>query len=264
MNTHRSFRRLLAAALLSTVVLGASGCGGDTSGTVQATDTAQTPEPAAVAELSASPGDRLEAAVVRTLTAGPIRVTAVADGVTTESQLDYSKRVTYSVQSGSGESNPVHSVYMRDDIVLVRFAQDTDGARADTWYRIPGDAQVNQMLAMSFDVDWVTQLIMSASAIAEDGTDEVNGSPATHFVVTPDTDALVDLALAAMPAQSEDAAAREAMKERVPSALHYWVDDDGYLVKEDDGFQVKTYHDFGVPLDLPALDESAVEAVPGS
>ena len=41
-------------------------------------------------------------------------------------------------------------------------------------------------------------------------------------------------------------------------------DASGYLVKEDDGFQVKTYHSFGEPLDLPEFDEAAVEALPGA
>lgn len=259
MSTHLPVRRLFATALLSAAVATAvTGCGGDASSTAA---------PAPVVELSASatPAERLEAAVVNTLTAGPIRVSSVANGIETENQLDYSKRVTYSSMENDA-SSPVSSVFMRDNVVYVRFAEDTNGAKAGTWYRAPADEGMTRMLAKSFDIDWVKKVIVSSTDIVENGTEDVNGSQATHFVVTPDRDVMVDLALQAIPDAlvSSGTVTREALASQVPAELHYWVSDAGYLVKEDDGSQVKTYFGFGEPLDLPEFDEAAVDALPGA
>ncbi|MGW4480446.1 hypothetical protein [Rhodococcus triatomae] len=261
MSTHLPIRRLLAAGLLAgAVAAAATGCGDETSGT------AQSAESAPVAELSASssPAEKLEAAVTRTLNAGPIRVSTVADGVTTESQLDYSQRVTYTEMGDA--SSPVQGVLMRDDVVFVLPGQGAEGAKPGTWYRIADSNGMSGMLGKTFDSEFVKKLVLSSKEIVESGREDVDGTSTTHFVVTPDPDVMIDLAMEALPEEMKTSGVdlRAAMRPQVPTALHYWVGDDGYLVKEDDGAQVKTYHSFGEPLDLPEFDEDTVEVLPGA
>ncbi len=142
-----------------------------------------------------------------------------------------------------------------------------DDLEPGTWYRLPDEEGATQVLAKSFDPDWVTKLILSSRAIVQNGREDIGGGVfATHFFVTPDPEAMVDVAMESLPEamKSSGTDVREAIRSEIPSRMHYWVDDAGYLVKEDDGFQVKTYHSFGEPLDLPEFDEAAVEALPGA
>lgn len=123
------------------------------------------------------------------------------------------------------------------------------------------------MLAKSFDPDWVKKLILSSRAIVETGREDVGGGVfALHYLVTPDPEAVVDMAMEALPEamKSSGTDVREEIGSEIPSRMHYWVDDSGYLVQEYDGFQVKMYHSFGEPLDLPEFDEAAVEVLPGA
>lgn len=262
MSTHFPLRRLFATALLSgAVAVAGAGCGDDASGT------AQSAEPAPVAErwASASPAEKLEAALAQTLNAGPTRVTSDVNGIVTKAQIDYSQRVIY-IAFGDPSSS-VQKLLIRGDVMYVLLGDGTrDDLEPDTWYRLPDEEGAMQLLANSFDPDWVKRLILSSTAIVEKGREDVGGVSALHFVVTPDPEAMVDVAMESLPEamKSSGTDVREAIRSELPSRMHYWVDDSGHLVQEYDGLQVKMYHSFGEPLDLPEIDEAAVEVLPGA
>lgn len=263
MSTHFPLRRLFATALLAGAVsVAATGCGDDASGAAQSAEAAPVAEPWA----PASPAEKLEAAVAQTLSAGPTRVTSDTGGVVMEGQVDYSQRVVYALIGDP--SSPVQKFLTRGDVMYVLPGEGTrDDLEPGTWYRLPDEEGATQVLAKSFDPDWVTKLILSSRAIVQNGREDIGGGVfATHFFVTPDPEAMVDVAMESLPEamKSSGTDVREAIRSEIPSRMHYWVDDAGYLVKEDDGFQVKTYHSFGEPLDLPEFDEAAVEALPGA
>ncbi|OYD60742.1 hypothetical protein [Rhodococcus sp. OK302] len=263
MSTHFPLRRLFATALLTgAVAVAATGCGDDASGT------AQSAEPAPVAEpwAPASPAERLKAAVAQTLNAGPTRVTSDVNGIVTEAQVDYSQRVVY-ISIGDPSSS-VQKLLSRGDVLYMLPGEGAhDDLEPGTWYRLPNEEGATQMLAKSFDPDRVTKLILSSRAIVHNGRKDIGGGVfATHFFVTPDPEAMVDVAMESLPEamKSSGTDVREAIRSELPSRMHYWVDDSGYLVQEYDGFQVKMYHSFGEPLDLPEFDEAAVEVLPGA
>lgn len=262
MSTHFPLRRLFAAALLAgAVAVAATGCGDD------AASAAHSAEPAPVAEpwAPASPAEKLKAAVAQTLNAGPARVTSDIGGVVTETQVDYSQRISY-ISIGD-PSSPLQKTLTRGDAMYILPGEGAhDDVEPGTWYRLPNEEGATQMLAKAFDPDWLTKLILSSRAIVQNGREDIGGGVfATHFFVTPDPEVVVDVAMEALPEamKSSGTDVRDAIRSEIPSRMHYWVDDAGYLVKEDDGFQVKTYHSFGEPLDLPEFDEAAVEVLPG-
>ncbi|MFD1811520.1 hypothetical protein [Rhodococcus gannanensis] len=183
-------------------------------------------------------------AVAQTLSAGPTRVTSDTGGAVMEAQVDYSQRVV--CISIGDPSSPIQKLLTRGDVMYVlRGEGAADDLEPGTCDLLPDEEGATQVLANSFDPDGVKRMIMSSTAIVQNGREDIGGGVfATHFFVTPDPEAMVDLAMEALPEAMKPSGTdvREALRSEIPSRMHYWINDAGYLVKEDDGFQVKTYH----------------------
>lgn len=154
--------------------------------------------------------------------------------------------------------------------MLVRYAADTGSAKAEQWYRIPStDTAMAPMLGQLMDPEFIGSFLESAKGVEEVGTEQVDGVDTTHFVVTMDKRAVAEKTFESLNNRegADDPAAKkqaiEMMTAMIPGTAEYWVDGSGRLVREDDGTRVKTYHDFGTSIDLPEIDESAIEPMPG-
>ncbi|MFD4368600.1 hypothetical protein [Rhodococcus sp. NPDC058521] len=212
-----------------------------------------------------SPAERLSSAVDQTFQ-GPMRVTSVKDGAETTAQIDHSEKTVYTDSPASGPAGAPMTTFLRDDDFFIRFGQESPGVEAGKWYRMPMEGQgMGSMLTKAFDAEFIALLLDSAQNVEEAGPDTVEGIDTTRYVVTMDKDAVVDMTLDVMKGDGDGELPEEmrtGMAAMLPDTTQYWVDESGKLIQEDDGEQVKRYHDFGVPLDLPEIDESAVEPMP--
>lgn len=217
-----------------------------------------------------TPAERLAAAVDFTLRGGPLTVTTVTNGVETDAHLDHSNGIMYSEIPAGAAGGNAFTLFMRGEEMLVRYAADAGNAKAEQWYRIPNsDTAMAPMLGQLMDPEFIGSFLESAKGVEDVGTEQVDGVDATHFVVTMDKRAVAEKTFESMKNRegADDPAVKkqaiEMMTAMIPDTSEYWVDGSGRLVKEDDGTRVKTYHDFGEPIDLPEIDDSTIEPVPG-
>ncbi|MFF0817295.1 hypothetical protein ACFYVR_19360 [Rhodococcus sp. NPDC003318] len=255
-------RRAVVGVLLAATAVCVAACGGETAGSAVPVSAFDRTAP----DTSAPPADQLTAAMTSTVMSGPYRVSTESGGVRSEGQIDAARRIVLWEEFSGGAAAPDQSLLLRDDAALVRFSTAVNGAEAGTWYRMADTEESRRTLSVLFDVDAITSLVDTAIGVEVKGSGDVDGSRTTHFVVTPDPKAVVDLAMRLLPSATQDLDASELkdLEEKAPEELHYWVNRDGYLVREDDGFRVKTYRAFGVPLRLPAVDASAAPVLAGS
>jgi hypothetical protein len=218
----------------------------------------------AVFGAASTPAEKVRAAVQVMHDAGTVRSQATtAEGNTTETQADFRNHVIYGetttarfgkvavvIRGGEG----AQQVYMRYD-------QGIGPIKANTWYR-SSDSTMTLASAM-LDPKYFDTVIEASPSIVESGTVDVAGTEATRYVVTLDKNAVLDYLGTLINSSGMDVSTfRTQMMASLPDSVEYAIDDAGRIVQIVEGPNITHFDNFGKPIEVPTIDESAVVPMP--
>jgi hypothetical protein len=254
--------RLIAAAVAAGLALGAVGAvaatqlGGDAEDTVSNT-----------AFDSAHSATEKVAAAFDFALSRSVHLTLEQQGKpATDARIDYANHVVHT--SGSTAEYGVADSVIRDGSVYMRFEKGARalGLKPNVWYKSSVTDGPFASTSAVLDPAFLKAYVDAATTVVEAGPVTVDGVDAVRYALTQDKAALADSeAKQFAPGITETALAdlRDQLMAGMPDTVEVAVDKSGRLVRIDAGNgNVSRISEIGEAVELPDIDESAVQTLP--